>query len=242
MVRRPSWPRLALTCPGLALWLAGCAGGATGSELSARPRPRPLSAATERVLRIPEDEKFSITFAPSTRAPGLGGAAEASSSASRDGAAEARASVEQAGTASASFQVGHAFENDSDRQTDLQLRVRCEHEHEATASSEARPDASVALWLYVRDQRNRLLRSIRLVEHTTVDGGASLRGNEDFDFTLTLAPRDAANVFLAGVVSAEAAGGRSASGTLRLRALSIEAQATPAPPVKTASDATHEPG
>lgn len=216
---------------------AGCSGNGVGSELKARPRPRPLEAEKGRVVRLPQDEPFSIALAPSQEAPGLGGEARAEARASREGSAEATAEVKNGGSAQAEFQLGHAFRNDSDRQVELQVRVRCGFETAASADPPGPlPDARVELRLYARDDRNRLVRNIGLTGHSTENGAASSTDSKDVVFGLALGPGEAVSVFVGGGVRVETREGRSARAAIKLTGLEMEVRTQAAPPVRTAGD------
>ncbi|MFQ5806333.1 MAG: hypothetical protein ACE5I3_07780 [Phycisphaerae bacterium] len=217
--------------------LAGCRGGDFGSELAARPKPRSLSRGDGQTIRLPQDEPFSITLAPSRETPGLGGNAEADAHVSKAGSADAAAEVQNGGSAWAEFQLGHAFQNDSDRQMELQVRVRCEFETAADATPPSSlPDAKVGLKLYARDGRNRLVRNFNLAQHSTEEGAASSTDRKDIEFMLTLGPRERVDIFLAGSVGVETREGHSASGSIKLRGLDMELKTEMAPPVKKAGD------
>jgi len=221
----------------LVLVFAGCGGDGFGSELQVQPTPRPLSRGDYQTIRLPQDEPFSITLAPTQKRPGLGGSAEADAHVSKGGSADAVARVENGGSAQAGFQLGHAFQNDSDRQAEMRLRVRGEFETEARATPPGPlPDVKVGLKLYVRDGRNRLLRDFSLAQHTTDKGAASSSDRKEVDFLLTLGPHERVSVFLAGSVQVETQEGHSARGSIRLSGLEMEVTTELAPPVGRAGD------
>lgn len=216
---------------------AGCGRGEFGSELSFRPSPQALGGVEGGAIRLPQDKPFSIALAPTQETPGLGGTAEADAHASKDGNADATARVENGGSALAGFQLGHAFENDSDRQMHLHVRVRCEYQTQAGAlPSSALPDAQVTLKLYARDGRNRLLRELSLVAHSTDEGAASSTSRKNIEFDLTLGPRQSVSIFLAGSVEIETPDGRSAHGSIGLSGLEMDVRTEMAPPVRKAAD------
>lgn len=217
--------------------LAGCGGADFGAELSARPRPVTLKTDAGSVTRLPQDQKFTITLAPSSKEPGLTGAAEADSHATADGAADAAARVSNGGKASASFQLGHAFKNESERQIDADIRIRFKYEIAAQATPPADvPGATVGVRLYARNARNVLVRTVDLLSHTTENGAASRRGDNDLTCTLTLGPGEALNVFLAGLAGVEAREDRTASASVKLSDVQMEITSKPAPPVRTPGD------
>ncbi|MGH6958984.1 MAG: hypothetical protein ACREE7_00720 [Dongiaceae bacterium] len=225
-----------------AVLLAGCDGGNFASELAARPKPHPLKAEQGATLRLPQDEPFSIVFAPSQKAPALDGAAESDAKASREGSAEASAKVTDGGTAVGTFQLGHVFSNESDQQIELDIRVRFSASYKAEATPPSpRPEANVGLKLYARDGQNRLVRNIDLLGHSTQHGPATRQSNEDFRFTVTLGPRDTLSVFLAGQAEVKAEIGRSASASLALSDTQMAIITEPAPAVRTVSDERRQP-
>lgn len=218
----------------LYLCLGGCAGGAVGSDLVVTPKPRPIAAPRAAALRLPQDEAFSITFAPSQRQPGLGGAATAEASATKDGSASATCGVEGAGSASASFQVGHAFVNDGSHQVDLGFLVQLEHGSEMACKPAAlAPIANASLWLYVRDGRGRVLSKHNLSQHDAEAGAASSTEKSSVAFTQTLGPGDSISVFVAGTTSVEFEGGFSARAAVTLKNLTMEATTHTAPAAPT---------
>lgn len=219
------------------LLLTGCGGGDFGSELTVHPKPHLLSGSDGQVLRLPHDEPFSITLAPTQETPGLGGTAEADTQVSKKGSADAVARVENGGSALAQFQLGHALKNNSDRQMDLHVHLACDYltEVEATPPGPL-PDAKISLKLFARDGRNRLLRNFNLAQHSTEEGAASSKDHKDIDFTLTLGPRESVNVFLAGSVRIDTPDGHSARGSIKLSGLKMEIKTELAPPVQQAAD------
>ena len=221
-----------------ALAPAGCSGAAVSSELAVRPEPRPLSRSSGSVLRLPKDEKFAIALAPAQKSPGLMGTADATASASREGSAELSAEVENGGTASATFQIGHAFSNDSERQMDLNIKTRfdCEFRAETKPATQAE-DATLNLSIYARDGRGRLLKSIGVVQYSTVEGGLGSKSRRENDFTLTLGPSETVSVFVAGDIAINAKEGRSATAAMRLSGMELEIESKPAPAIATTKPA-----
>ncbi len=215
------------------LMLPGCGATDFGGELAATPRPRVLAtSAAATTLRLPADEKFSIVFAPSKRAPGLGGEADAQASASSDGEAEVKVRVARSGTASGVFQLGHALKNESGVQLDLSIRVQARFEYDARATpASGRKDASVALRLFARDQRNRQLRNLDLLIHGVDQGDARSTVQKELTFPLTLGPGDSASIFLAGQAEATTETAAQAWAHLKISELQMEMTATPAPAV-----------
>lgn len=216
--------------------LIGCAGGEFGSELSERPRKSvPLSPADGAVLRLPQDQPFTITLAPTRKTPGLDGKADADAKANRDGKAEARAMVDNGGNATAGFQVGHSMKNDSDRLVNLTVRMICEYETAAGATPPgALPDAKVSLNLYARDGRNRLLTNMNLAQQASDAGTVSSKNLKELEFTLPLGAREWVNIYIAGTVQIEVPSGRSAEGLVKLTRLEMEITQEIAPPVQPA--------
>ncbi|MGD8454488.1 MAG: hypothetical protein PVJ57_21955 [Phycisphaerae bacterium] len=235
-LRRTAVATLSLLLTAALLGSMGCGGASFGSELSAQPRPRPVrDEATP--LRLPEAEPFSITLTESSRKPGLDGTAVSDARATRTGEAEITAAVEQSGLAVGNFQLGHAFENASDRQADFDFVVRYRYDFAAAATPEsAYPDAQVGLKLYARGEHGRTLRDVTLVQHTTEGGPVDGASEDAREFTLTLGPGETVNVFLAGQVRIDIREGRSASGSLKVTDLSMEVAMRLAPAVRQGGD------
>lgn len=242
MTRRVTNFRPAIACIATSLFLAttGCGGGSMTSELTVRPTARPVAAAEAKPLRLPADEKFSIALAPAQKTPGLMGTADAVASASADGNAEITALAETAGNASATFQVGHAFANDSTRQIDLTCRLRMNYEYRAASKSAIETqDAILSLAVFARDSRGRLLKTVNVLQDDTADGGVSSKDRKEVEFTVTLGPGESASIFVGGNVTVDVKDGRSASGAIRLNGLEMEVQSKAAPAV--APSATTQP-
>jgi hypothetical protein len=217
-------------------WSLGCASSDFGSDLAARPRPRSLPAE-KTTVRLPADMAFSIALSPSNENPGLGGQAEADSHATPDGKADAAASVNNGGDATASFQLGHAFSNDTSRQMDLSFKLRYHYDFDAEVPDPRVPvEGGIGLMLYARDNRNRLTRSDQLLNHTLDDGAIERSGSDATSFVLTLGPGESVSVFVAGRVYVKASEERSAKCSMNLTGVEMEVQTTPAQPVRSASD------
>ena len=227
---------LLMTCVTLAPIVAGCAASAGGSELASRPKTLALSAEAGKVIRLPADGAFSIRHQQSSQVAELGGEATGQASLTESNAARASATVTAGGSASGVFQLGHAFRNESDQQVDLLVRVKLSYAYDASNEPrEARPDASVSLNVFARDGRNRLIRSMPLVNHTTEQGDARSQGQEDVSFVATLGPAESLSVWVAGSARADVKPERSASASVQVSGVSIEVETRPAPPVRTAS-------
>ena len=156
----------------------------------------------------------------------------AEADAADSGSAAVRAAVSEGGESLGMFQLGHAFENQTEQQIDLDLGIRYHYEFEATASPDSGfPDAKIGLKLYARGPRGRLLRELTLLEHSTEQGPAQRHADDRVNFSLTLAPGEVAQVFLAGRVAVEISQGRSASGSLALSHVQMEVATRAAPPV-----------
>jgi len=212
--------------------LTGCGGGATGSELTVRPRPLALSDA-RRTIRLPADEKFSLTQSPSQRAPALGGEASADASASPDGRGEASAKVSGGGTASAAFQVGHSLSNSTDRQADFKVRVKFNYECTASCTPPGGPDATVSLSVFARDDRGRLLQTVGVLSHTTEAGAAGDKGGKESEFTATIGAGGSLTIYASGGVTLDVPDQHSADATVKLSGLEMEITSTPAAAVPT---------
>lgn len=217
--------------------MSGCGGPSFGSELRNRPSTTPLASAESRPLRLPADAKFTIRHHESRQVAEFEGQAQADADAAPTGEARAAAAVTDGGTAEGTFQLGHAFHNDGPRQLDLGVRVRLEYQYEASAEPQTGlPDASVGLNLYARDGRNRLIRTVPLVAHSTEQGDASSRGQEDFSFSATLGPGESLSVFVAGNARVQTRPGRSARVAVRISGLELEVETRSAPAVRTSAD------
>lgn len=212
----------------------GCSGADFGGELTARPQPRPVGEAEGTTLRVPGDQPLNITLSRATREPGLNGVAQSTSAAKASGVAEAEARVDKGGTAEASFQLGHALENATQRQADFDYSITFSYEYSAESDA-ALPlaDAAVGLRLYARKRNGRLLRELALVDYTTEGGPAQRRSDEQLDFTLTLGPEDAVDVYVAGRVRIEVPDDRSAVAKLRLTDFGMQVVSRPAPAIET---------
>lgn len=220
----------------LAVWSTGCAAAGPGAELSVKPPPgQNLPESAGKTLQLPRDGHFTIHLAPVTQAPDLEGKTDAKAEANPDGSAWATATVDNGGTANATFQIGHAFQNSSDRQVDLKVTIRFNYEYRLElAPRGASPDTTVSLGLYARGGRNQLLRSQNLLAATTEVGDSDSKDAKELTLTMTLGPRENVSIFLAGNVTATTKPQRKTGGTLRLTGLQMDLATTPAPEVKIA--------
>lgn len=209
--------------------LIGCGATQFASELPSRPRAIPLVKAEPRELHIPKDERFSIALAPTMENPGIGGQAEATGHAKPDGSADLTAGITNGGEAQAHFQLGHAFQNETEQQMDLDIVITFEYEYKSDALSEPGLDANIALRLYVRDKRNRLTRNTELFSSNNQRGLAERRGSDRVRFTLTVGPGEFVSVFLAGETTAKGEYGRSGACSLKLSNMQMAVQTKPAP-------------
>lgn len=218
---------------------AGCSGTQFGSELSARPRPRLIGQPHSTTLRVPQDERFAIALPRSTRQAGLDGTADGDATADPTGSASATATVKLSGTAESLFQLGHSFANGTDQQLDLDITARCHSTYRVHAEPNAQlPDAVVGLRLYVRDSRGRMLRDLVLLDQDTENGTTQGQADQSPRFTITLAPGESADVYIAGLAKVDIPTGRTATAELTLSGLQFEVVTQPAPLVPAAS---HEP-
>lgn len=231
-----SYLTLSLCLP-FVICIAGCGGANFGSEFESRPAPTALAETEAATTRLPQDHKFSIHRTTSSDDSGLGGTAEPTASAAADGSAAVSVKVAEGGQASAVFQLGHAFENKSDKQVDLDVLVRFHFQYAAESSSADQPvDGSVGLKLYARDDRNRLVRNDELIGHPLDKGATQGSGDREHRFTLTLGPGRSVSVFLAGQTQAKALPGRAGDCSLKISGLSMEVTTRSAPAPRTASD------
>ncbi len=229
--------RLILALAGaIAPGLIGCAASGVGSDLTELPAPLLLREATPAQMQLPAQTPFSIRFSKSSEQAGLLGTADASASATREGACAAKAEVLNGGKASGTTQLGHLFKNDTNRQVDVTVRAKFHFEYSATITPDSRlPGATVYVMLYARDQRNRLLREFTLTNHTTEQGAAVRKSDEDVTFTLTLAPQDSISVFTAGQVDVDVPQGRNAVASLSITGLQLDVSTKPSPASQPAS-------
>lgn len=231
-----AWRLLAACIPIPAL-MTGCASAGAGSELAARPpQPLVLPEKESQVVHLPQDGKFSIHLAPSSRTPALEGKAEAQSDASPDGHAKAIAMVENGGTASATFQLGHAFQNTTDHQVDLKINLRFSYEYVLDLTPRGTtPDVTVNLGLFARGGRNQLLKSQSLMSVTTDVGAVNGKDAKDQQLTITLSPHDTISIFVAGTVAIDSKPDRKAAGSIELKGLQMDLTVSPAPEVKSST-------
>lgn len=215
---------------------AGCSGGSMTSELAVKPEAHSISKPASSTIRLPKDEKYSIALAPAQKSPGLSGSADATAEAGRDGNANLIASVENGGTASATFQLGHAFTNETDRQMDLHIRLRFDYEYSAAAKPLApSADGVLGVDVFARSTRGKLLKTIPVLNFSTAEGDVSSRGSKEAEFAVTLSPADGAIIFVGGNVQIATKDGHSANGAIKLTKLEMEIEPKAAPAVSAAT-------
>jgi hypothetical protein len=215
-----------------AVVLGGCSTAQFGVDMATHPKPYALRKTEPTILRLPQDQRFSIALESDHREPGLDGTADASADAKDTGQGEAAVAVTRSGSAEALFRLGQGFSNDTDRQMDLALVVRYHYDFDARAEPQAgSPDASVGLRLYAHEEHGRMLRDLVLIDYSTENGALQRQGDMHDSFTLTLGPGQAVEVFLAGRAKVDVSAERSASATLKLSELQFEIATRPAPAV-----------
>lgn len=216
----------------LAAPLAGCASTTFGSELTATPAPLIIRDTQATTLRLPSETGFSIHLPQSTEQAGLQGAVDATAKVEKEGSASAVAVVRNGGKGAATFQLGHVFRNDTAQQLDLNIRVRYAFEFAVKNEPvQNLPDATLGIRLFARDARGRLLRDFDLIRHSTEQGAATRRSDEDLSFELVLGVNETMSVFLAGQSSVDAPEGRSAESRLEVKQFSMDVQTRPSPAV-----------
>lgn len=219
-----------------ALAAPACVQPGTGSELATRPRLRSAPDSAGKVLRIPADEPFAIRTYDTIRRAEIDGEATADAGATVSGTARAEAAVQAGGEASGMFQLGHALRNDSVAQIDLLTRVRFSYEFETAARPPADlPDAVAQVHLFARDARNRLIRTLPLVVHSTDQGDTQSRGQKDVTVRVTLGPGESISMFLSGSARVQSLAPRGGSARIAITGLEMEFESRPAPPVTPAS-------
>lgn len=221
-----------LTCCliGINSLIGGCSSGSMTSELVAKPESRSLAKLGSSVIHLPRDEKFSIALAPAQKSPGLLGTADANSQAAHEGNASLSASVDNGGGASATFQIGHAFSNDTDRQMDLHVRVRFDYEYSAGAKPPSlSADGLLGMDVYARSTRGKLLKTIPVLSFSTSEGDLAGRGNKEAEFVVTLGPADGAIIFVGGNIQITTKDGHSANGVIKLSKLEMDVEPKTAP-------------
>jgi hypothetical protein len=229
---RPLLPTVALSLVSFAPLLTGCASSGFGSELAATPAPLVIRETQPTTLRLPAETPFSIHLPQSTEQAGLQGTVDATAKVTKDGSASADAIVKNGGKGSATFQLGHVFRNETAQQLDLTIRVRYMFEFSVKNEPVQKlPDANLGIRLFARDARGRLLRDFDLIHHSTEQGAATRRSDEDLTFDVVLGVNESLSVFLAGQSSVDAPDGRSAESHLEIRQFSMEVQTRPSPAV-----------
>lgn len=220
----------------LAAGIAGCSSGSMTSELAAKPEAHTIAKLASSILHLPKDQKFSIALAPAQKSPGLSGSADATAQAAGDGNATLSASVENGGTASATFQVGHAFTNDTDRQMDLHVRLKFDYEYSAAAKPPSlAADGVLGVDIFARSTRGKLLKTIPVLNFSTAEGDLSSRGEKEAEFSVTLSPAEGAIIFVGGNVQIATKDGHSANGAIKLAKLEMAVEPKAAPAVSATS-------
>jgi len=217
--------------------VTGCAAGGAGGDLSVRPDAKPLSKHAGKAFSLPKDEKFTITLAPASQAPGLEGKAEGKATCEAKGEGKASAKVEKGGTANGTFQLGHAVKNDSEQQVDLSVRVKfkCEYAVEANPML-ARGKTAASLKIFARDGRNRLLQSFGVVQQSSDEGKVDSNATKDIGFTITLGPGESVAIYLAGVADANLRDGETGEARISASDVTMELETRAAPQVKAAAN------
>ncbi|MGE3180468.1 MAG: hypothetical protein AB7N71_02480 [Phycisphaerae bacterium] len=220
--------------------LVGCSGSSFGSDLAVRPAPKLIRDTDGKTMSFPRDGKFTIRLPQSSKQAGLSGTVDADAIVEVGGKASARAEVKNGGSGNGTVQLGHLLKNDTNRQIDLEIRTAFHFEFDVSCDPDEKlPGASVGVRLYVRDQRNRLLREFDLVQHSTEQGSVRRASDEVIEFNTTLGPDDAIAVFVAGQAAVETLEGRSATATLNIDGMTMDITTNPAPAVQRAADVSN---
>jgi hypothetical protein len=217
-----------------AVWLVPlCAcdmGGAR--EPAVRPKALALPADTAQTLVIPRDKPFGLTHHTVNETTGAGGTADAEANVQATGAAHARTAAGDGGGATATFQLGHAFENDAATQAEVTVMADFELAAELSAAPDRGfPDGTLSLDLVVRNRRTRAVRSVTVVKVATDQGRVSIQRRDGCTLTLVVPPGDVLDIFLAGTTATATRENRAATASLDVRDLTLTLTAQPAPPV-----------
>lgn len=211
------------------LLLCGCEASGP-SELTMRPVSKPFRL--DAAIRVPGDTPFTILSSPSQENPAPGGVVQSHADSAPAGQARAVTSVEHGGAGSATFQLGAAFKNETDRQVDVTVSAR--YRYEFTLGTDARTrsaDGTLSLHFFARDQFNRLLRDVSLLSQSTEQGTTAQSGENQLEFTVTIGARDSLYLFFGGAVGVDTLkSARTARAELLLTdvALTVSARAAPA--------------
>lgn len=219
---------------GSAVFLCGCEGGGPG-ELSMRPSTRPFRL--DAAIQVPRDFPFAILSSPSQENPAPGGVVQSHAESKSTGEARAVTSVERGGAGAASFQLGAAFVNDTDRQVDVTVSARYRYAFALSTDARTRAaDGTLNLHFYARDQFNRLLRDMPLLTQTTEQGATTQSGENQLEFTVTIGARDSLYLFFGGAVGVDTLKtARSAKSELTLSDVSLTVSGRTAPAVTSAA-------
>ncbi len=186
------------------LTLTGCGGSGFGESLAVPQERRtviPGGLSPGDRVSFPSDKPFVIADSARTST----GDGIATASATDDGSAKCQIKAAGNSAASGEFQLGHVIYNDTDRPLDVSVQFEFEYAFEVLdGMPESRAPESIGLKVYVQD-------SDQIVQHrrTILEQGDGLTawkdaGRESPWFNITLQPRLAYNLVLAGRLAAEA--------------------------------------
>lgn len=215
----------------------GCAGGQFASELD-RSAPAMKLASGTQALRLPADGAFSIARAPAQNDPGIGGKADATSHADPQGSATAEVQASDTGKANATFQLGNAFSNESDRQLVLRIKLIFTTAYAINAEPQGTQTAASAdLALYARDDRNRLVLNVPLLHAASDAAATSSREQRELTVDVPLGPYRTVSIFLAGKAEVVTKIDQQAAAQVRVEDVSLVVTPEAAPAVPAAGNA-----
>lgn len=206
--------------------LTGCGGGGFGESVAVPQENRAVISGGlspgERVT-FPSDKPFII--AESARESTGKGVADADSSDDGSGSCHIKSTAND--SASGEFQLGHVVYNDTDQPLDVSVLFDFEYAFEILdAGPKSRLPDTVGLKIYVKDSDQVVLHRRTILEQG--DGLTAWKGagRESPWFNVTLQPRLAYNLVLAGKLAADAEeDGKPVEAKLSVSGLCIEINA-----------------
>jgi hypothetical protein len=192
-----------LCCGPLLVMITSCGCGQSRygeSVRVAQDRQSRLVAGAQEALLLSLPDQAAFNVAESNRT--AQGTATAESFADPGGTAACGITVPPGGSATAEFQLGHMLRNATDTVQSVAVQVNLSYRYDGGTNDAAAPSFA-GLKLFIRDDRERILRRVRLMTREDLFGAVRREANEAPVFELQLEPRTAYGVVVAGKLQAE---------------------------------------
>lgn len=204
--------------------LAGCSESGNFGESVTVPQEKRTSLQTQfaegKPLYFPKDGSFNVYDSQRSST----GEATADAAAMESGTAHCKATASGVGTATAEFQLGQVVFSASDKPLEATVAFNIDWAYEVKSDPMdiTKPEDRLALKAYVRGSDNRILKKVMLADLKASSGPEAFSGRQTPAFDVTLQPRLAYHLVVAGLVEVTGTEQSGASAQIEVRSLEIE--------------------